>query len=387
MFGVTVHGILGVLYRMASLFESAKNFLSSAHRGSIVGVDMGTSSIKIVEIEKRDERAVLKNYGELALGPLAGVGIGQATHLPPEKLAEALRELLKETGITAHHISFAIPFSASLLVIVQLPDVGDSKLESMVTIEARRYIPVPMSEITLNWWALPKRQGKQSAPSDVAPVREYREVILAAVHNDVFKQYETLRQNTGLTDAAVHFEMEIFSMLRSVVGRDLEPMVVIDIGAGTTKVVIVDEGVVRGSHIISMGGQDITLTLAKALNVPFVKAEEMKRRAGIMGNEEGRDVLSVAELLLSTIFNETKRVVQNYEQRYDRKIEKVVLMGGGALLKGLSRLAAGYFPEKKVIVGDPFSRVDAPAFLAPTLRSISPNFSIALGIALKGLEE
>ncbi len=376
---------------MASLTESVKNLFSKMHQGSIVGVDIGTSSIKVVEIAREEERVVLKNYGEIALGPLRGESVGQATNLPPEKLAQALRDLLLETGIVSRHVFFAIPFSSSLLVIVKLPDVGDAKLESMVPLEARRYIPVPLSEVSLNWWALPRRQEGEKKAVEITegapPFMNYREVILAAVHNDVFKRYDALKRDIGLADVALHFEMEIFSVLRGTIGRELAPMVVVDIGAGTTKLVLVEGGVVRGSHIISMGGQDITLTLSRSLNIPFAQAEEMKRRAGILGTEDGRRVASVAEILLVNMFNEVKRVVENYERQYERKIESVVLVGGGSLLKGIAKLAEVHFPKTKVVIGDPFARVESPAFMGPTLRSISPNFAIALGIALKGLEE
>lgn len=376
---------------MLNFVETFKNFFPKMHQGSIVGVDIGTSSIKVVEIEKEDERAVLRNYGEIALGPLAGMNVGQATSLPPEKLAQALRDLLRETGITSKHLSFAIPFSSSLLVIVKLPDVGDAKLETMVPLEARRYIPVPLSEVSLNWWALPRRKDGEKKSVVVTegapPYMDYREVILAAVHNDVFKKYDALKKDIGLSDTTLHFEMEIFSVLRATVGRDLAPTIVVDIGAGTTKLVLIEEGVVRGSHIVSMGGQDITITLSKSLGISFSEAEEMKRRAGILGSQEGRSVASVAELLLANMFNEVKRVVENYERQYGRKIGSVLLVGGGALLKGIATLAAGHFPNTKIVVGDPFARVEAPAFMGTTLRSISPSFAIALGIALKGLEE
>lgn len=379
------------LYLMVNLLGSIKDIFSQVHKRSMVGLDVGTSSIKVVEVAKEEERAVLKNYGEIALGPLAGVSVGQATSLPPEKLAQALRDLLRETGITSRHVFFAIPFSSSLLVIVKLPDVGDAKLETMVPLEARRYIPVPLSEVSLNWWALPKRkEGEKKAVEIVEtpiPRMDYREVILAAVHNDVFKRYDALKKDTGLSDSTLHFEMEIFSVLRASIGSDLAPVAVVDIGAGTTKLILVEGGIVRASHIISTGGQEITMTLSKALGIPFAKAEEIKRHSGMLGGGEGRTVASVADILLANMFNEVKRVTDNYERQYERTIENIILVGGGALLKGIAKMAERHFPGKRLTIGDPFARVESPAFMGPTLRSISPSFAIALGIALKGLEE
>ena len=148
-----------------------------------------------------------------------------------------------------------------------------------------------------------------------------------------------------------------------------------------------DEGVVRGSHVISVGGQDITLALSRSKQYPFDKAEEIKCRVGMLGDEEGRDVVVVAELLFANIMNEAARFAENYENKYSTKIKKVILVGGGARLKGLEKIVVKNFPKTEILVGDPFSRVDTPAFLAPTLKELSPTFAVAMGIALKGLEE
>ncbi|KKU81645.1 MAG: Type IV pilus assembly protein PilM [Parcubacteria group bacterium GW2011_GWA1_47_8] len=377
---------------MASFTELLERFTSGAHAGSIVGIDMGTSSIKVVEIAKEDERAVLRNYGEIALGPLADVSVGQATSLSQEKLSTALRDILREMGVTVEHSAFAIPFSASLLTIVDLPDVSKSELETMVPFEARRYIPVPIAEVTLNWWVLPKVKEANvtpvpDLPPGIPPEVQSRPVIIAAVHNDVFKKLETLKKDVGLPEKASHFEIEVFSTLRSAIGRDLSPTLVMDIGAGTTKLALIAEGVVWGSHTISMGGQNITSALSKSLNIPFERAEEIKRQAGMLGNEEGRDVAAVSELILANMFTEAKRTVEEYERRYGRKIEKVILVGGGAAMKGILHTAALFFKNLSVTVGNPFARVEFPPFLAKTIGEISPAFSVAIGVALKGLEE
>lgn len=373
---------------MPSFAESIGNMFSNAHKGSSVGIDIGASSIKVVEVEKVDERAVLKNYGEISLGPRAGVSVGQATNLSPENIAEALNDLLHEAGVVPLHTSFAIPFSASLLSVAEFPEVGRKEFESMVPLEARRYIPVPLSEVSLDWWILPKRKLGQNAETPVGGTPAGKiEVIIAAIHNEVIKKYEIIQNAAHIKDDAVHFEIEIFSTLRAVVGRDLSPIMVIDIGAGSTKLVLVDEGVVRGSHVIAMGGQDISLSLSRSMNISFEEAENIKCRVGLLGDEEGRDVATVAELILTNIMNEAIHFVDNYERKYGVKVAKFILVGGGARLKGIEGIVEKSFPGVSVKVGDPFERLDAPAFLAPTLKGLSPNFAVAVGVALKGLEE
>ncbi|PIQ35632.1 MAG: hypothetical protein COV32_02575 [Candidatus Yonathbacteria bacterium CG10_big_fil_rev_8_21_14_0_10_43_136] len=383
--------ILLVYITMVLSLESIKHVFGGGHKGAVLGIDIGSSSIKVVMLEKVEEKIVLKNYGEIALGPMAGAGVGQATNLPTEKVAEALRDLLKESGIIARHTLIAIPFSASFLTVVELPDVVKKDLDSMIPLEARRHIPVPITEVSLDWWVLPKRKSEiepiANASPDTAKIVGNIEVIIAAIHNEVIKKYELVKRSAQIPGGTSHFEIEIFSTLRSVVGSDMSPILVVDIGAGSTKLAIINEGVVRGSHVIAVGGQDITLGLSRAQAITFDKAEEIKCRVGMIGDAEGRDVSAVSELLLVNIMNEAARFAENYEHKHNTKLEKIILVGGGARLKGIEKIVAQNFKNVPVSVGDPLSRVDSPAFLATTIKEISPNFAVAVGIALKGLEE
>ena len=376
---------------MFSILDSIKEVFKTAHKGPVLGIDIGSSSIKVVVLEKVEEKIVLRNYGELVLGPRAGFSSGQSTNLSPEKIAQALMDLIKEAGITAEHTLIAIPFSASLLAVVELPDVGDKNLDSMILIEARRYIPVPINEVSLDWWVLPKdidtSKVKIVGDAPVTKVRGNIEVIIAAIHNEVIKKYELIKKSAQISEERSHFEIEIFSTLRAVLGRDLSAVLVVDIGAGSTKLALVDKGIVRGSHVISMGGQDITIALTRSKSISFERAEEIKCTVGMIGESEGRDVLVVSELILANIMNEAARFSDNYERKYQKSVTKIILVGGGARLKGIVEIAAKNFPHATVTLGDPFARVETPAFLDATLKEISPNFAVAMGVALKGLEE
>lgn len=377
---------------MLDLLESLKKVFSFWERGVILGVDIGASAIKVVLIEKVDEKVILRNYAEVALGPSAGLAIGQATNLSPEKIAEELNSLLKEAKIYNAQTFISIPLSSSLLSVVELPDVGKRELETMIPIEARRYIPVPLNEVSLDWWILPRgkliqKEATSTEPEAgaVSPIGRV-EVIIAAIHNEVIKKYQIIKRNAQVSGGPSHFEIEIFSTLRAVVGKDLAPTLVLDIGSASTNLALIDEGVVHASHVISSGGQDITTALARAKAISFAEAEEIKCRVGVLGDDEGRDVLAVAELIFVNIMNESSRFVESYEQKHDTKIAKIVLVGGGARLLGLDKIIVKSFPKIPIIRANPFIQVDSPAFLAKTLEEIGPDFATALGAALKGLE-
>jgi type IV pilus assembly protein PilM len=123
---------------------------------SVLGIDIGSSSIKVVQLKREGGMAVLETYGELALGPYARTEIGRSTSLPPDQLAKALTDLLKECKAGANTCGLAIPFASSLISVIEIPEVPKKEIDSIVPIEARKYIPVPISEVSLDWSVIPR---------------------------------------------------------------------------------------------------------------------------------------------------------------------------------------------------------------------------------------
>jgi Tfp pilus assembly PilM family ATPase len=110
---------------------------------------------------------VLETYGELSLGPYAGGEVGQATNLPADKIAETLTDLLREANVTTNDAGVSIPFSRSLLRLITLPRRDDpDEQRTMVELEARKYIPVPISEVQLDWFIVPEPIPEGQKQSD-----------------------------------------------------------------------------------------------------------------------------------------------------------------------------------------------------------------------------
>ncbi|MBI1975448.1 MAG: type IV pilus assembly protein PilM [Candidatus Vogelbacteria bacterium] len=346
----------------------------------VLGVDIGSSSIKVVQLVRKRGRAVLETYGTIALGPYAKQAVGQAVTLMPEKIAEALADLSKEANVTATKAVFAIPLRSSLLTLIELPPLHEKDMDKVIQLEARKYIPVPISEVALDWTVIPRSESEQF--EDVVaegPTSERgTEVLLLAIHNNVLAGYRDIASLRKLELQA--FEIEIFSTIRSVFGHDVAPTMVIDIGASTTKAVIVDYGIVRLSHTINKGSQDITHALSKSLNMPFDKAELLKREAA------NPEVATTAAPVLDYIFFELKRVLTSYQRKYHRTISKITLAGGGSLHALVRERASREFATD-VLIGDPFLKVEAPPFLDTMLKEIGPEFAVAVGLALRGLQE
>jgi type IV pilus assembly protein PilM len=362
--------------------------LFKSQNQSVLGIDIGSSSIKIVQLRKKGGKAVLETYGELALGPYAGTEIGRATSLSNEKLAEALRDLLKESNATTRSAGISIAAASSLLSFIKMPDMDAKQLSTMIPIEARKYIPVPITEVALDWWIIPKQESAFSEfdrePGAEKPVEKGIDVLLVVIHNDVLNKLGQISQTIGLETS--FYEIEIFSSMRSVIDQSLDSVMVFDMGAGSTKLYVIERGILRASHTINRGSQEITLALSRSLGGSIGDAEHMKRTIGISNDPEHKNVKEVIMLSLDYVFDETNRVIMNFERKYNRNISKVVLTGGGSLLKGFLELSRQKF-QTEVVLADPFAKTEAPAFLEPILRSAGPEFAVAIGIALRKLQE
>lgn len=358
---------------------------------SVLGIDIGASSAKIVQLRSSRGTAVLETYGEIALGPYVKQQVGKATKLAPEKLAEALTDLMREANVTARSGGISIPFSSSLVTVLDLPKVDTEALKRMIPIEARKYIPLPIGEVTLDWSIIPAEEGEASAfdqLQDKSPVRTHgQEVLMVAIHNDILSAYQNMTAQAGLSVS--FYEIEIFSAIRSVIDHGIAPFLVVDIGAATTKLYIVERGIVRLTHLVSEGGQHMTEILERSLGWEFEKAERVKRERGLINSTAysavENDTIKTALLsTLSRVFSEVNRVLLSYGQRYNKNVSHVVLMGGGASLPGLASVAQTSL-NAEVKIADPFSHTEAPAFLREVLKEIGPGFAVAVGLALRKL--
>jgi type IV pilus assembly protein PilM len=368
------------------------NFFSNLFKkneSSVLGIDIGSSSIKIVQLRKKGGKAVLETYGALSLGPYAGSDVGKATVLPPEKIITALTDILREAKTTTKTGGVTIPFGSTLMSVIEMPGVDEKNLAAMIPIEARKYIPVPITEVSLDWSIIPrdniKAEGQtpETTPEGKKKI-ETISVLLVAIHNETLQQYQGIVQKVGLD--ANFFEIEIFSTIRAVLDKNIAPVMIVDLGAATAKVYIVDRGVIRASHTINRGSQDITMAISSTLGISVDKAEIMKRTIGWDKDPQNADLAKTISLIVDNIFSETKHVVANYQSKYSKSVEKAVLVGGGASMKGFIELAQNNL-EMPVELGDPFSKVEAPAFLTEVLRRNGPEFTAALGIALRRILE
>ncbi len=365
------------LKTITSRVESLVGSLQKKDGESVIGVDIGTSSIKVVQLAEKKGVAVLETYGEIALGPYGEAEVGQVVTPPAEKVAEALVDLMREANVTSKIGGVGVPLSASLISLITLPTKDQNDLEAMIPIEARKYIPVPVGEVTLDWFVIPEEESEFLSAAGRTKTPNATDVLLVAIHNAVLSRFQEVAKAASVTPR--FYEIEAFSMGRSAYEHSTTPTMVIDFGASSTRVYVIEFGIIDVSHTIQRGAQDITHALARSQSITFAEAESLKRAEGLANK-------NVADSAVEFVLTEARRIFLSYQRKEGKAISQVVLVGGGAQLPGLLERAQTHF-DTPVVLSSAFDRVAAPAFIADVLKSAGPSFTNAVGLALRALKQ
>ncbi|MBU4284962.1 type IV pilus assembly protein PilM [Patescibacteria group bacterium] len=333
---------------------------------SILGIDIGTSSIKVVQLRKSEDKFKLETYGEISSIDY--------TEKPGDSQETITREMLKialeKSNVNTKQVVMAIPIFSSFTSIIEMPEMAPEELEKSIEFEARKYIPIPLTEVVLDWKIIDSGTFKG------------KRVLLIAVPKDVANKYTRIADALNLKINAL--ELESFSFIRSLAYKETKPICVLDIGARATSSTIIDNGIVQMSHGLDIAGAEMTRTLASSLGVAFKRAEGFKLTHGIdHGNPEEKDETREALItLVDEIINGSKQIISNFQAKTGKKIEKLILNGGSAQMEGLREYVEKKL-EIKTFIADPWSRVIYPAKLEKAIKEIGPEFSVAIGSAMR----
>jgi type IV pilus assembly protein PilM len=349
------------------------NLFKKEDVGQAIGIDIGSSSVKVVQLRREKEKIILDTYGEIELGPYAGQVVGQPVHLGEDKLIEVIKDLFREAKVTARETTISIDSSASFISLVKVPKVEDSQLQTMMAFEAKKYIPVPLTEVQMDWWHVPET-------SDIKAEERMMNVVLAAIKNETLTLYE--RVSTKLELVNVEYEIPGYSLLRSVPPNSQAMIMYVDIGAQSTTLSLIYQNTVLDMHVISRGSQNSTAQLAKALSLTPETAEETKRRFGYLGDSSNPYIKDVMQLSSYPLFGEVARLSLMFERKYNQVIEGIILIGGGARVPGVldAYNQTVHIPAR---IATPFDQVSVPDFLHEMIQRVGPTYAVALGCALK----
>ncbi len=345
--------------------------------GGVVGIDIGSSSMKVVELEERNGVITLATYGEVQLGPYAGKQLGESVVLEAKQEQEALVDVIRESAVKSRNAVFAMPLSSSFVTNVSIEADPDADLAAMVRIEARKVIPASLSEVTLDWAEveMSKKELKDSTS-------QRRNILIAAIQNSALERFKVLMQFVGITKPPT--EIECFSTVRSLYSSDEQNIAIIDIGAVSSKLYIAQKGLLMRMYRIRAGGAIATKRISEVLELSFEEAEQVKFTAD-RNTESFSDMKRAHNSSYDRAFREFNQVLREYEQKTGVTFGSVYLAGGGALFPGTDAHLKESLGREVVLV-NPFSKVAYPAFMEDTMKEVGPSFTVAVGAAMRFFE-
>lgn len=348
---------------------------------NFLGIDVGTSSIKVVEISQKGRRKVLENYGELGMDAVYKENFRTFNKntllLSTNDVSRALKAIIKEAEIKTFKAIFSLPDFATFFTTFELPQMTAKEIPQAVEFEARKYIPLPTSEVVLDWQLLTKH----------SPEKERNKILLLAVPTVAVNQYKEMAKKTGLE--IVSLEAEVFALQRALARDPKKTVFLVDIGAQSTTVSIVDKGILKTSFSFDIAAKDFTFAVSKALQIELAEAEKVKMEKGVL-LPSGGDAAKVLLPILDSAIIEIKKVIKSFSKMEQRRPEEIIIAGGTALLPGLlehfQKSIKEEFKDISVKLADPFADIFYPPALERAIKKMGPSFAIATGEALKGFD-
>ncbi len=338
-----------------------------------LGIDIGDSSLKMVELKKKNRRIYLSNYAfSENVSEINFTKVEDANYL-----ARALNKIRADAGITAKKVTASLPTFAVFSSIININNVDKRGLTEAVNAEAKKVIPLPLDEMTLDWKIIPDADGKISTKGNA-------QVFLTGSPKKLVRKYIDIFKAAKLELASL--ETETFSLVRSLVGDDKSTVMIVEIGATSTDLFIVKESIPVLNRSLAVCASTITRALAEKLGLTYAQAEQFKFDLSMTLAADTNEKLP--QLLIKTlepIAMEMEYMLDFFQSQNKGNVEKVILSGGGALLLNL----ADYLSKRlnlRVVIGDPWNRVRYPEELRPVLSEVGPRLAVAIGLAMREID-
>ena len=358
---------------------------------SFLGIDIGTTGIRIVQLGLDGKEIKLENYAYTETKEYMEI-LSNGKKAVDVKMSdtEILNDLLKiidEAKITAIKTAVSIPTSSAFSSIIVLPNIPENEINEAVNYEARQYIPLPLNEVVFDWSIINKKTKEKKSDNKDGDSKQINKinVLLVAIPKEITKKYTDIIKKTNLKLVAL--ETESFSLARSLAGNNKEISMIVDIGNKTTSIIIVKNGSVSESHSVSgTGGEEITKMISHGFSVDFNRAEALKRDVGLTFSGPQKKVSEIALPIVNILTSEIRKVTDSYFNKNRETINKIIISGSSARLPGL----IDYFSKEldtTVEIANPWKNITHEKVLSKELKRISTSFSIAVGLALRGFEE
>lgn len=345
-----------------------------SHHHPAFGLEISGTALKIVQLEKNGKDAKLRAFSEASFpkgSMVNGVMSDEKTFLDVIKTA---MDKCKFGQLTTNYAMVSIPESKSFVRVIQIPQMGDSEADSAVPVEAESFIPMPVDQVYLDWQKIGFTQDKMN-------------ILMVASPKDFVDSYLQLFDHAGLKVGAL--EVESQSCLRALLPpASQDSALIVDLGGSKTSLIVVEDGNLQFTSTVPIAGNSFTENIAKILGVSQVKAEEIKQKIGIANTADYPNIKTAILPVLNNLTAEIKSILKFHSEHSSREVQKIFLIGGGAMLKNLPDFLNQSFPEfpgMTVELGNPW-------FNFPSLNNsrLGQGFSLpyttAIGLAIRGMD-
>jgi len=353
-----------------------------------VGLDISSDTVKVVKLKKSGNSIMLARLGleKIAPEPLDEDAVG-AKH---ELTVKAIKTMLYNNGIDAKKTCTSVSGNSVVVRYIKLPHMSETELRDVIRFEAEEHIPFDIEHVIIDFQII-----KEVIEKDERMIL----VLLVAAKEELVYDHMEILQRSGLE--TTHINVDTFSIEDALVanGKEEEVVALVDIGARMTNINVVENKCSCFNRDILVGGNDFTEAIKRELGVNFLEAEQIKEAEGVIvpGEEMTTGVYSerishvsyAIESVGARLLDELERSFAYYYTQlpvYRKNIDRVLLSGGTAKLKNLDEfLASGL--GIPVVIADPFVNLRiAPKVNVNLIKKYGPAFTVAIGLALRGLK-
>jgi len=333
------------------------------------GLDIGSQNIKIVQLKKGREGV----YQLVSFGSTPSVGAGFLSESEKDiySISEAIKKLHHDAGVKVKNVVTALPQDQVFVKTINFPQMSEEEIESALQWEAEQYVPIPLSEAILTHEIM-GRIEKGGGEEGVS-------VLLAAAPKSLVEKVMKVLKIAGFNLLSI--EMEVTSLVRSLVPLTDEVILLVDFGAKATDLAVVEKGKIILVHSIVTAGEALTRAISLGLDLEVSQAEAYKKSYGVDPEKLEGKIKIALEPILKIIIGEIKKTSQ-FCQGKGMDVRRVVLTGGGAALPSINSFLAKNL-NLEVQVGDPFFSLAKNNILDKIPISERIFYSVAVGLAMK----
>jgi type IV pilus assembly protein PilM len=278
--------------------------------------------------------------------------------------ATLLRNLVSQARVSTKRCVASLPNASVFTSVIDMPKMPEQELASAMQYEAKKYVPLPFSEVSLSWSIIAETAESASL-----------KILLIAVPKQVKEMYINIFKQAGLELEII--EIEALALIRSLIVDTTKNSVIIDIGAKSTGLNFIKGGLLQLTRNLNIGGDTITDRIAQTLNISQERAEQFKKDFGVTGT----DFLPEAvKPVLNIIKTEVNQLISIY-RAHNIQIDQIVLVGGGSKLPGIQ----DFFKDlgSPAVMGNPLQQVSFSEASSPLLDRFGLQLPIAIGLALR----